>query len=95
MNFQDWACHDRDTSVYLKRSVIAVRSDAMLMLTLKIGESVVCTLRDGQEIEFKLFHNGGRSPAKIGVQAPSDVMILREQRTGQRDRPKEEDHATD
>jgi carbon storage regulator CsrA len=53
----------------------------MLVLWRRTGESIVCVLPDGEEIIFRLLE-ADRTSARIGVEAPDTVRIIR--------RPKED-----
>lgn len=50
----------------------------MLVLTRKIGESIIIQTSTGEEIEIVLLSIKGNQ-AQIGTEAPSDVTVLREE----------------
>ena len=55
----------------------------MLVLTRKLGESISCTLPDGNVIVLTLVEVRG-DKARIGIEAPKSVQVLRTELSGQR-----------
>lgn len=57
----------------------------MLVLTRKPGEGIILILSDGRQINIDLVRigadrdRGGGSGARIGITAPPDVVILRDE----------------
>ena len=61
----------------------------MLVLQRKVGERIICRLEDGREIVFLLVRLCSGQQARIGIEAPRTVTILREELiTEGRDQPK-------
>ena len=50
----------------------------MLILSRKVDESIVIFLPNGEQITFTLTDYKG-DETKVGIQAPDDVLILREE----------------
>lgn len=51
----------------------------MLVLTRKINEVVVITFPDGAEVKVKLLRIISDGKVRLGVEAPRDVTIMREE----------------
>ena len=53
----------------------------MLVLSRKAGESVLLHLRDGSTVDVKVTEivTGANARVKLGISAPDDVLILREE----------------
>lgn len=55
----------------------------MLILTRQEGAALILTMPDGREIEFVVcgieYRGRGRSRVKVGIVAPADVSIVRDE----------------
>lgn len=61
-------------------TVLTQKGLLMLVLKRRVGEKIICRLPDGREIVLTVTEVGvGNLWTKIGVEAPADVLVAREE----------------
>lgn len=51
----------------------------MLVLTRRVGDAVICRTGAGEEIEIKVLRIGAGGQVRIGIEAPRDCSVLRQE----------------